>query len=60
MKGRAGAAVTFLLSLAVVVMVFLLPPYWLALPLLGMAGGLFVSRKSSSWFDLLAPVLMAV
>ena len=46
MKGRAGAAVTFLLSLAVVVMVFLLPPYWLALPLLGMAGGLFVSRKS--------------
>jgi uncharacterized membrane protein/3-hydroxymyristoyl/3-hydroxydecanoyl-(acyl carrier protein) dehydratase len=59
MKGRAGAAVTFLLSLAVVVMVFLLPPYWLALPLLGMAGGLFVSRKSSSWSDLLAPVLMA-
>ena len=35
MKGRAAAAVTFLLSSAMVCLVFFLSPRWLALPLAG-------------------------
>jgi len=60
MKGRAGAAVTFLLSSAMVCLVFFLSPRWLALPLAGMSGSLWFSRRSDRPIDLLASVAMAV
>lgn len=60
MKGRAGAAVTFLLSSAMVCLVFFLSPRWLALPLAGMSGALWFSRRSDRPIDLLASVAMAV
>ena len=60
MKGRAGAAVTFLLSSAMVCLVFFLSPRWLALPLAGMSGALWVSRRSDRPIDLLASVAMAI
>jgi uncharacterized membrane protein/acyl-CoA synthetase (AMP-forming)/AMP-acid ligase II len=60
MKGRAGAAVTFLLSSAMVCLVFFLSPRWLALPLAGMSCALWVSRRSDRPIDLLASVAMAI
>lgn len=60
MKGRAGAAVTFLLSSAMVCLVFFLSPRWLALPLAGMSGSLWFSRRSDRPIDFLASVAMAV
>ena len=60
MKGRAGAAVTFLLSSAMVCLVFFLSPRWLALPLAGMSGSLWFSRRSDRPIDLLASVAMAI
>ena len=60
MKGRAGAAVTFLLSSAMVCLVFFLSPRWLALPLAGMSGALWFSRRSDRPIDLLASVAMAL
>jgi len=60
MKGRAGAAVTFLLSSAMVCLVFFLSARWLALPLAGMSCALWVSRRSDRPIDLLASVAMAI
>jgi uncharacterized membrane protein/acyl-CoA synthetase (AMP-forming)/AMP-acid ligase II len=60
MKGRAGAAVTFLLSSAMVCLVFFLSPRWLALPLAGMSCVLWFSRRSDRPIDLLASVAMAL
>lgn len=60
MKGRAGAAVTFLLSSAMVCLVFFLSPRWLALPLAAMSGVLWFTRRSDRPVDLLASVAMAV
>lgn len=59
MKGGAGATAVFVLSLVTVVMVLFAPGRWLALPMLGMAAGLFLSRKSSSWTEFIAPAMMA-
>lgn len=59
MKGGAGAASGFLLSLAVVALVLLLPARWLAVPLLGVAVFLFLSRRPLFRADLLAPAAMA-
>lgn len=58
MKGKAGAAIVFLLSSAVIGMVFLAPPKWLAIPIAGMAAGLYLSRRSPGWPDLIAPAAM--
>lgn len=60
MKGRVGAAVTFLLSSAMVCLVFFLSPRWLALPLAAMSGVLWFTRRSDRSVDLLASVAMAV
>lgn len=59
MNGRAGATSGFLLSLAVVAMVFFLPARWLALPLLALAASLAWARPSGSRVGVVAPVLMA-
>lgn len=59
MKGGAGAAAVFLFSLVTVGLVLFAPARWLALPMLGMAAGLFLSRKSTSWLEIIAPTLLA-
>ncbi len=58
MKGKAGAAVIFLLSSAMVCLVFFVSPRWLALPLAGMSCALWFSRRSAHPVDLLAPAAM--
>jgi uncharacterized membrane protein/acyl-CoA synthetase (AMP-forming)/AMP-acid ligase II len=59
MNTRAGAALTFILSLALVASVFLLPARWLALPLLALAGTIAVAPRSSTGLERVAPFLMA-
>lgn len=58
MNGRAGAALAFLVSLALVASVFLLPARWLALPLLVLAGVLASTRRSSLWMERVVPALL--
>jgi len=60
MKGRAGAAVAFLLSIAMVCLIFFLSPRWMALPLAGMSVSLWFARRSDRPVDVAASAALAL
>ena len=58
MKSGGSGGWAYLLSVAVVLMAIILPPRWIALPILAVAITLFYNRKSNALLDLLMPSML--